>query len=943
MKKIIINACYVLFAMSLFCTAGVQAQEKKDSLVNVAFGTIAKEDLLGAVSTVNISELMKKSYSTYSLDGLQSFVGGYNGNIWGQAGLILVDGIPRSAYDVQSSQIESVTVLKGASAVVLYGSKGAKGVVLITTKRGKVQPMSINVRANTGVYVPKGYPSYLKAADYMTLYNEASVNDGKTAKYTQADIDNTRAGTNPYKYPDIDFYSSDYLRKFISLTEATGEVSGGNQFARYYTNFNVSSNNNIVKYGYHDKDKDFNFNIKANVDMNLNSWLKASTNATAIFADNYTGRGDFWGATASLRPNWISTLVPISMLDPTNSSLQTYVNNSNHVIDGKYLLGGTSTDLTNAFGDGYAAGYIKNKNRTFMFDVKVGADLGKVLQGLTFNTSFGMDYRDFYSEAWQVGYATYEPTWGTTADGADVITGLKKYQDDGNTTSESIGSTNYTQTLSLSSQFNYNRTFAKDHNVSAALIAWGYQIQSSADADHQQSSAQANTSTYYHRSSNANLGFQATYNFRQKYYLDFAGAEVYSAKLPEGGRKAFSPTVTMGWRIGNENFFKNNISFVDDLKLTASYANLHQDLDIPDYYMYKGYYNNKGGWYQWRDGVAGGNTTASVRGDNNSLTFIQREEYRVGLEASLLNKSITLDANFFTQNTNGTLTQGASTIYPSYYGAFLPYLNYNNDRRTGTDFTLNINKKIGEVESTLGISGMYFTSKAVRRDEVYSDAYQYRAGKTLDASWGYTCEGFFTDQADIDGHAKQSFGTVRPGDLKYKDENNDGVVDSKDAVYLGHNGYAASPFTLGVNLTLKWKNFTLFAMGTGNFGGIGFKNGTYYQATGSNKYSDIAWGRWTEDTKATATYPRLTTESNINNYLSSTFWMYKTDRFDLSRVQVTYDLPESVLKSSFIHGLSIYLNGGNLLTISKERKHMETNISSAPQYRSFNLGLKASF
>jgi hypothetical protein len=310
----------------------------------------------------------------------------------------------------------------------------------------------------------------------------------------------------------------------------------------------------------------------------------------------------------------------------------------------------------------------------------------------------------------------------------------------------------------------------------------------------------------------------------------------------------------------------------------------------------------------------------------------------------MLKKSIVLDANFFSQNTNGLLTQGASTIYPSYYGAFLPYLNYNNDRRTGADFALNLNKKIGQVESSLGFSGMYFTSEAVRRDEVYTDAYQYRAGKALDAYFGYICEGFFNDQTEIDNHAKQTaLGVQKPGDLKYKDVNNDGVIDSKDQVNLGHNGWAVSPFTYGVNLTLKWKNFTFFAMGTGNAGGIGFKSGSYYWINGSSKYSDVVWNRWTEDTKNTAIYPRLTATANNNNYQNSTFWMYKTDRFDLSRVQLTYDLPESALKNSVVRGLSIYVNGGSLLTISKERKLMETNIGSAPQYRSFNLGLKASF
>ena len=958
MNKKILNICYIFFATSLFSLAGLQAQEiqdslvniadlqiqkNADSLVNVAFGTVARQDLLGGVSTVNVSELMKKSYYTYSLDGLSSFVGGYNGNIWGQGGLVLVDGFPRRASDIRPSEIESITVLKGASAVALYGSKAAKGVVLITTKRGQVKPLSIDIRANTGLYVPKAYPNYLDAASYMNLYNEACRNDGISEKYKQSEIYNTAMKTNPYRYPDIDFYSSDYLKDTYNRSDVTGEISGGNKSARYYTNFGMSYNNSLMKYGEQKKNSDLQYNVRANVDMDLTSWLTASADAVAIFSNNYTGRGDFWGSSATLRPNWFSPLIPVDMLDPLNSSLQTTVDNSNHLIDGKYLLGGTSTDQTNTFADMLAAGYIKNKNRTFMFNVGMKADLGSILKGLSFKTAYSIDYIDTYSEAWKVSYAVYQPTW-STMNGNDMIIGLTKYNDDTNSTNEFIGATNYSQTMSVSSQFNYNRTFAQYHNVSAALIGWGYQTQNSNDANN---TVNGITGSAYHRISNANIGFQASYNYRHKYYLDFTGAEVHSAKLPVQNRNAFSPTVSLGWRISDENFFRNNVSFVNELKLTASYANLHQDIDITDYYMYKGYFDNKGGWYQWHDGAAGGWTTGSKRGDNPELTFIQREEYRLGLDAALLKGLVTLDANYFSQQTNGLLTQGSSTIYPSYFNnwdfSFLPYVNYNNDKRTGVDFTLNLNKKIGQVESSLGFSGMYLTTEAVRRDEVHSDAYQYDEGKPLDASWGYICEGFFNDQADIDNHANQTFGDVKPGDLKYKDVNNDGVIDSKDQVYLGKGGWYAAPFTFGVNVTLKWKGFTLFALGTGNIGAIGFKNSSYYWVKGSSKYSDVVMGRWTEETKNTATYPRLTTTDNSNNFRNSTFWMFKSNRFDLSRVQITYDFPKNILKSSFVHALSLYINGQSLLTISGERKLMETNIGFAPQCRFFNFGLKASF
>lgn len=771
-RKFIYIGCTV-FAMSLLSMTGVQAQEEsKDSLVNVAFGKVAQEDLTHAISTVNTSELTKKTANNNSLVGLESFVGGYNGSsLWGQGPLVLVDGVPRSASSVKASEVESISMLKDAAAVVLYGSRAAKGVILITTKRGKDSPMHIDVRANVGVNVPKAYPKYLDADCYMTMYNEACRNDGIAERYDAGTIYNTAMGTNPYRYPDIDFYSSDYLRKFYTNSDVTGEVYGGNEKTHYYLNFGMNYANSLLKYGESKKAYDMSFNVRGNVDMALASWLKATTNAAIIFDNSYQGRGDFWGAASTLRPNWFAPLLPIDMMDPNVAYIQEYITNSNHLIDGKYLLGGTSADTTNPFSELLAAGYTKEKARRFMFDVAVMADLGGLLKGLSFKTAYSVDYTSYYSEAYAEKYAIYEPKW-SNVNGKDMIIGLTKFNDDTKSTNEYVGKSTYDQTMTFSAQFDYNRTFKTFHNVSATLLGWGYQTQSSADEGHESSD--------YHRTSNVNLGLRASYNYDHKYYADFSGALVHSAKLPEGNRNAFSPSVTLGWRLSKEKFMES-VGFVDDLKITASYAKLHQDLDISDYYMYKGYFSDKGGWFQWYDGTVGGNTTGSKRGDNPNLDFITREEVRAGIDATLFNRLLRINANYFTQKTSGLLTQGASTIYPSFFDlgtdlSFLPWINYNEDKRTGFDFSLSANKKIGDFDVTLGFNGMVFSSKASIRDEVANESYLLRQGRALDATYGYVCEGFFQDQADIEKHAKQTFGTVRPGDLKYKDINGDGVL-----------------------------------------------------------------------------------------------------------------------------------------------------------------------
>lgn len=927
------------FAMMLCGTSAWAQTEEQDSLVNIAFGQIDKRDVISAASFVNINNLSKKNANGAPLADVATHIGGYNGNIWGQAPLVLVDGVPRDASLVRASEVESVSILKDATAVALYGSQGAKGVVLITTKRGQESPMHIDVRANVGAMLPKSFPKYLDAATYMNLYNEACVNDGINPLYDPATIYNTSTGANPFRYPDMDFYSSEYLRSFVTTTDITGEVYGGTEKTKYYLNLGVDYTNDLVKYGEHGKSNSFNFNVRGNVDMTITKWLKATTNAAVLVNDNISGRGNFWGDAASLRPNWFSPLLPVSMIDPNNAAMQDYINTSTHLIDGQYLLGGTTSNQTNAFSEALAAGYTRQKYRKFLFDLTLNADLSSLTKGLSLKAAYSLDYNAHYSEAYALGYAVYQPTWGNI-NGQDMIIGLNKINEDKSSTNEYVGQSTYFQTMMFSAQFDYVRSFADAHNVNATLLGWGFQKHLSADDNHSGEGS-------YHRPSNVNAGLRLNYNYKQRYYADLTGTVVHSSKLPEGKRNAFSPAVTIAWRLSNEDFMKSTGSWLDDLKIMASYANLHQDIDINDYYLYKADYqfSPSSGWYQWADGSVGGPTATLKRGSNDQLSFITRKEFRIGLDASLFNGLLNVNANWFNQTTNGLLTQGASTIYPSFYnsgiGNFLPYINYNKDERTGVDYTVNLNKEFGDWKFSLGLVGMYYDSKAKLRDEVWEEDYLYRQGHALDASWGYVCEGFFQSESEIASSPKQSFGgTVRPGDLKYKDINGDNVIDSKDQVDLGKMGKmgndGASPYVYGLNLTAQYKKFTLYLSGTGVSGAKFYKNDGYYWLRGTSKFSEMALNRWTPETAETATFPRLTTENGDNNYRNSSFWLAKGDCFRLDNLQLTYDITPG---KGFIHGISVYAGAYNLFTISKEREHLERSLG-APQFRTIYIGCK---
>lgn len=928
-----------LLALLAICAAvPVSAQETAEdsTLVNVAFRKVAKQDIMGGVSTVNVRELTEKNYNTYSLDNMQGYVSGYNGaGMWGYTDqLVLIDGVPREANNVKPDEIESITFLKGAQAVVLYGSKAAKGAILITTKRGKVNNgLSVNVRANTGWAVAKSYPEYLGSAEYMYLYNEARANDGiSTPLYSAETIAKYASGANPYRYPDVEFYSSEFIKKSYNRTDVTAEIEGGNDRAKFYANVSYYRQGDFLKVGEAANNYVDRFNVRGNVDIKLNNFINAYVNANATYYNSKSANGgSYWEKAATFRPNRVAPLIPLSYIDPNAQQAVTLIGTTKNYLNGCFL-GGAQTDLSNIFADYYFAGKNTWTSRQFQFDSGVDVDLNSITKGLSFHAMVAVDYRTAYTTSFNDTYATFTPTW-SEYNGKDVIVALNTFDTvDKHSGVQNISGSTDNQTIAFNAHFDYARTFGNVHNVNAMLVANGYQ--------------QSESGTY-HKVSNANLGLQLGYNYDRKYYADFALAAPWSAKLPEGKRAGFSPSFTLGWNIANENFMKD--SAFNDLVLSASYSDLVTDLGIDEYYMYLGAYQS-GGWWDW-NGMSGHAGVQSKRGSNDDLGYIHRKEFSVNLRGSVLDRALTFDASFFVSKMTGQIIT-ASNQMPSYFmvyypeSSFRPYINFNDDKRTGFDIALNYKKNFGDFGLQVGANYTYYTTKATKRDDTnYADAYQYRQGKPLDAIWGYECLGFFQDEADIKSSPNQSyFGqTIAPGDLKYKDQNNDGVIDNKDQVNLGKGGWYGAPSTLGINVTLKYKNFTLFMLGTGSFGGNGVRDNSYWWVKGEDKYSAAVRDRWTPETANTAAYPRLTTGNGANNYVTSDFWMYSTSRFDLNKVQLSYDFDKKLFGNSFVKGVQVYVSGNSLLTIAKEREILEMSVGSAPQTRFYNLGFKVAF
>ena len=630
------------------------------------------------------------------------------------------------------------------------------------------------------------------------------------------------------------------------------------------------------------------------------------------------------------------------MVDPNASKALAILGKSLNLLDGKYFPGGTKATQTNAIADCYFGGKTQSVSRQFQFDAGIIYDMNKFVKGLSFKTLFSIDYAANYSLSYNNTYAVFIPTW-SNYNSKDIIVGITQQNDEIVTGHMSMSDTKYRQTISWNGHFDYDHTFGGKHHVTGMLLGNMYTTTASGT---------------YHRYANANLGLQAGYDFRGRYFAEAAVAGVHSARLPKGHREALSPSFTIGWNLAKENFLRP--SFVDDLLISASYSDLNEDIDVymgnNSFYIYDALWSTGNSGFSWNEGSST-NLTYSTMGANPALDFVHRKEWSVSLRGSFFNKLITADLTFFNTDMDGFIVQNP-TSFPSHLqngisgSSFKPAINYNVQNRKGLDFSVTAQKQFGQVHASLGVVGTYLTTENKAYDELVEYAYLHHEARPIDAIWGYKCQGFYS-VSDFDQNPETGKytlrkdlptpmigGNIQPGDLKYEDVNNDGKIDSKDQVDLGKSGTFGAPLTLGVNLTLKYKNFTLFMLGNGQFGAYGMKNTSYYYMSGDAKYSVNARGRWTPETADVATHPRLTSLSHANNAAASTFWLYSTDRFNLRKVQLTYDFPEKMFEGKWVKALSLYVNGNDLLTISKNRELLETSVGYAPQTRFYNLGVK---
>ncbi len=882
--------------------------------VNIPFGMIRKRYTTGSVTVLDPDELSGYDANQDIYTALNGRVPGLyeNINLYGMgAALLVVDGIPRPVTSLNLEEIDQITVLKDPVSRLLYGAKADLPVILFTTKHGESYKSRMDVKYETGIMTPISYPQYLGAADYMTLYNEALGNDGLAPKYDSTAIAATRKGDNYVLYPDEEYFNANYLKKFKNYHRLIAGASGGNDIARYYTYMGWTTQNSMLALG--DEERNSRINLRGSSDCQVNKYIRMSASGVAIFDfSNNLKNGDFWGNASTFLPNQAPLLIPVNDEDLlANASL----------IRGQYVLGGTGIYQDNIYGDVVMAGYRKTMNRIIQINSGLDFDMNFITPGLTGKAYLTFDMRNYYESRQLNTYAVYEPAVYIGSAGLDSL-GLNKIGLDVKQGTESLINPDIYRRVGLFGTLNYHRIFNSIHEISSTAVMYRQQLR---------------LNQQIHPGKDLHFGMQVNYSFRKKYILQAGGVVPASQKLPEANRYAFSPAVGAAWIISEEDFMPGDM--FDFLKMRFNWGLINTDVGIDQEYLYQTTYS-QGANFSYDNGIVQNRIRNFSTLANPALDWVKRRETSTGFEALILDRSLQLEATWFRSLLFDEITT-RNNFYPSLMGSTLAYENYESHLDQGVELGITYHKDLNEVNISVGSNLVYSVPKVVKLDEPdYEYDYLVRTGKPTDAIFGWVDEGLFADQDDIDNHAVQTFGTTHPGDIKYKDLNDDHVIDDNDVKMIG---YSAPRLQYALHCNIRYKLFELFMIGTGQAGQSTLFNNPYYWVYGERKYSELVMGRWTPETAATATYPRLSSTSNSNNFRSSTYWMEKDNWFTLQRVQLTMNLPERITGSNFISGLQIYLRGSNLMTLSNIRDKKELNIGTEPQFRTFAAGLNVTF
>lgn len=808
--------------------------------------------------------------------------------------LILVDGIERDITDVTPEEVETVTILKDAAAVAIYGHKGINGVVNITTKRGVYNTREIKFTYDHGFGWQARKPKFVDSYSYANAMNEALANDGLTARYTQDELNAFRSGQYPYLYANVDWLGETY-RDMDATNIYNISFRGGASKFRYYAMANLTTNkgfiaNPYMNDGYSTQDQYSRANLRTNLDIDLTEKTKLKLNVLGILSETRTPGANGQGG-ANL---WDMIYTLPSAAFPARLENGTW--------GGSATWAGTKNPLAVS----QAAAYTKFHERTLFADMTLTQDLSSITPGLG---ASGMLSYDNYAQYWENHSKTFVYGSNSVTAWENGVPSSTTYYTDGKESSMSSDAKciAFTRVFNFAATLFYDKQINKDNKIYSQL-KWDYEYRNTKGTDQ----------TWYRQ----NASFYTHYGYKDKYFADLNVVASASNKLAPGHQWSISPTVGLAWVMSKENFMKD-LSWINFMKLRASLGVIHTDrLPLDDDSEVTNYWEQTyggGGYYPFDTNYSVGTQSWSLgRLASLNSTHEKAYKYNFGLDAGMFNGlDVSFDAYY---ERRSDIWVSSSGHYSSVLGFTAPYENGGIVDSWGVEIGANYRKKIADITLNIGANFALAKNEIIEQMEeprMYDNL--ITTGKPLKQTYGMEVIGYFKDQADIENSPKQSFGDVKPGDIKYKDVNGDNIIDANDKVAIGHSTTAPEIY-YSFNLGAEWKGLGFDAMfqGTGRYSAVLNTKSLYWplinNTTISQEYYDNRWTPENQDAK----YPRLSSQSNENNYQTNTLWLADRSFLKLRSIELYYKFPQIwVKKSKILSNAKIYVRGVDLLCFDK--------------------------
>ena len=944
-----------------------QVNELEETVI-VGYGTQRKISNIGAQSSMKMEDIKTPSASlTTTLAGRLAGVvavqrtgepGKDAADIWirgistpnTSSPLVLVDGVERSFNDIDPEDIESLTTLKDASATAVYGVRGANGVILIKTKPGKVGKPTVSA----DYY--ESFTRFTKMVDladgitYMNAANEAMRNDGIATKYTEDQIRNTIAGKDPYLYPNVDWLK-EIFNDWGHNRRVNVNVRGGSEKVAYYASvsyFNETgmtvTDKNINTYDSKMKYSRYNFTTNLNIDV-------TPTTKVEIGAQGYLGEGNYPAISSADLYNAAMSISPVEYPKM-------------FFVNGEAFVPGTSTNnnFNNPYSQATRRGYDNLTKNQIYSNLRVTQDLDMLTKGLKLTAMYAFDvYNEIHvhQDRAESTYNFLDTSVPYDMNGQPILQRIYEGSNVLSYTQETSGN----KKTYLEASLNYDRTFNDDHRVSALFLF------------NQQSKLLYPKGTLEDAIPYRMMGIagRATYSWKDRYFAEFNigynGAENFSPKHRFGTFPAFG----VGWVVSNEKFWQPLSKAVSFLKIRYTDGKVGNSEVSDRRFMYLDQMKENGD-YGYKFGP-NGTKWAGYETVNMAVDLIWEESRKqdLGIDLKLFNDDLSIVFDLFKERRENILLKREHSI-PSFlgYNTSAPYGNIGIIENKGFDGTIEYNKRINK-DWVIALRGnVTFNKDKWIQGELPEQKYEWmnQYGHNINGVKGYVAEGLFT-QAEIDDMARweslsaankaitpkpfaSQFGTVKAGDIKYKDLNNDGQIDAYDQTYISRGDVPTTVY--GFGFTVGWKDLSVGMMFQGVAGAERVLNGSsinpFNGGGGSgNLYSNID-DRWTEENPdQNAFYPRLSygseTTSSINNFQKSTWWVRNMNFLRLKTLQISYNLPKPWVNKVHLKNAAVYVMGTNLFTLSRFKlwdPELNTdNGASYPNTTSYSVGINFTF